>query len=57
MLPTDMALIEDEKFLPYVKKCTSLVSLLFLWHGGREACSGERGGRGGGAQICERTPD
>lgn len=22
MLPTDMALIEDEKFLPYVKKCT-----------------------------------
>lgn len=24
MLPTDMALIEDEKFLPYVKKCTSL---------------------------------
>jgi hypothetical protein len=33
MLPTDMALIEDEKFLPYVKKCTFLFPSLIAGPG------------------------
>lgn len=45
MLPTDMALIEDEKFLPWVKKCKWSH---FVHHGGcaAVACGEQRGAVG-----------